>query len=135
MEWWNGKYNGENSGPLTSLPVDRLTATDCNADSSCQKDKYHWNVRGPTPGLGGADKWPLPKDGQHHPLISRFHPTSGLHDLHSVRVPSLQGVARLDFWVRDRDRDFVSLSLNIETRLRLFFQSLNVETRPRLFFF
>ena len=21
--------NGENSGPLTSLPVDRLTATDC----------------------------------------------------------------------------------------------------------
>ena len=23
--------NGENSGPLTSLPVDRLTATDCNA--------------------------------------------------------------------------------------------------------
>ena len=29
--------NGENSGPLTSLPVDRLTATDCNADHSCQK--------------------------------------------------------------------------------------------------
>ena len=28
--------NGENSGPLTSLPVDRLTATDCNADRSCQ---------------------------------------------------------------------------------------------------
>ena len=30
----NGKKkinNGENSGPLTSLPVDRLTATDCNA--------------------------------------------------------------------------------------------------------
>ena len=23
--------NGENSGPLTSLPVDRLMATDCNA--------------------------------------------------------------------------------------------------------
>ena len=23
--------NGENSGPLTSLPVDHLTATDCNA--------------------------------------------------------------------------------------------------------
>ena len=23
--------NGENSGPLTSLPVNRLTATDCNA--------------------------------------------------------------------------------------------------------
>ena len=23
--------NDENSGPLTSLPVDRLTATDCNA--------------------------------------------------------------------------------------------------------
>ena len=35
-EWKkNGKNgmenNGENSGPLTSLPVDRLTATDCNA--------------------------------------------------------------------------------------------------------
>ena len=88
---WNGgmENNGENSSPLTLLPVDRLTATNCNADRSCQKDKYHWNVRGPTPGLGGADKWPLPKDGQHHPLISRFHPTSGLHDLHSVRVPSL----------------------------------------------
>ena len=28
--------NGENSGPLSSLPVDRLTATDCNADRSCQ---------------------------------------------------------------------------------------------------
>ena len=28
--------NGENSGPLTSLPVDCLTATDCNADRSCQ---------------------------------------------------------------------------------------------------
>ena len=28
----NGRENnGENSGPLTSLPVDRLTATDCNA--------------------------------------------------------------------------------------------------------
>ena len=25
--------NGGNSGPLTSLPVDRLTATDCNADA------------------------------------------------------------------------------------------------------
>ena len=29
MEW--EKNNGENSGQLTSLPVDRLTATDCNA--------------------------------------------------------------------------------------------------------
>ena len=27
------KNNGENSGPLTSLPVDRPTATDCNADA------------------------------------------------------------------------------------------------------
>ena len=25
------------------------------------------------------------KDGHHHPLITRFHPTSGLHDPHSVR--------------------------------------------------
>ena len=31
--------NGENSGPLTPLPVDRLTATDCNADRSCQNGK------------------------------------------------------------------------------------------------
>ena len=28
---WKKKNNGENSGPLTSLQVDRLTATDCNA--------------------------------------------------------------------------------------------------------
>ena len=37
----NGKKKmenkGENRGPLTSLPVDRLTATDCKADSSYQK--------------------------------------------------------------------------------------------------
>ena len=32
MEKKNGmENNGENSGPLTSLQVDRLTATDCNA--------------------------------------------------------------------------------------------------------
>ena len=33
-EWkkkWKMENNGENSGPLTSLQVDRLTATDCNA--------------------------------------------------------------------------------------------------------
>ena len=29
--------NGENSGPLTSLPVDRLTPTDCNAARGSQK--------------------------------------------------------------------------------------------------
>ena len=29
--------NGENSGPLLSLPFDRLAATDCNANCSCQK--------------------------------------------------------------------------------------------------
>ena len=28
--------NGENSGPIVSLPVDRLTVTDCNADRLCQ---------------------------------------------------------------------------------------------------
>ena len=45
--------NGENSGPLTSLPVDRLTATDCNAaaranlyafndsNTSCLRDHFH----------------------------------------------------------------------------------------------
>ena len=38
---WNGmENNGENSGPLTSLPVDRLTATDCNGDRSCQKKNW-----------------------------------------------------------------------------------------------
>ena len=38
-EWKMEKMenNGENSGPLTLLPVNRLTATDCNADRSCQK--------------------------------------------------------------------------------------------------
>ena len=29
--------NGENSGPLTSLQVDRLTATDCNAGAHAKK--------------------------------------------------------------------------------------------------
>ena len=33
----NGKNNGENSGPLTSLQVDRLTATDCNAAARAKK--------------------------------------------------------------------------------------------------
>ena len=32
----NIENNGENSGPLSSLPVDPLTATDYNADRSCQ---------------------------------------------------------------------------------------------------
>ena len=36
MENRKKKNNGENSGPLTSLPVNRLTATDCNGDRSCQ---------------------------------------------------------------------------------------------------
>ena len=31
--------NGENSGPLTSLPVDRLMATDCNAAARAKKMK------------------------------------------------------------------------------------------------
>ena len=29
--------NDENSGPLTSLPVDRLKATDCNADARAKR--------------------------------------------------------------------------------------------------
>ena len=37
---WNGKKliknNGLNSGPLSSLPVGCITATDCFADRSCQ---------------------------------------------------------------------------------------------------
>ena len=38
-KWWNGmeENDGENSDPLTSLPVDRLMATNCNADRTCQK--------------------------------------------------------------------------------------------------
>ena len=38
---WNGKWNGnngENSGPLKSLPVDRLTATDCNTAARANLD-------------------------------------------------------------------------------------------------
>ena len=31
LKEWRMENNGEKSGPLTSLPVDRLTATDCNA--------------------------------------------------------------------------------------------------------
>ena len=31
MEWNGMENNDEHSGPLTLLPVDRLTATDCNA--------------------------------------------------------------------------------------------------------
>ena len=38
MEWKKKmENNGENSGPLTSLPVVRLTATDCNAASRANK--------------------------------------------------------------------------------------------------
>ena len=49
--------------------------------------QYHYHYRykshystclGPTTGLGAAD-------GHHHPLIARFHPTSGPHDPHSLR--------------------------------------------------
>ena len=40
---WNGKKmenNGENSGPLTSLPVNRLTATDCNAAARAKMSQF-----------------------------------------------------------------------------------------------
>ena len=37
MEKMEKKNNGENSGPLTSLQVDRLTATDCNAAARAKK--------------------------------------------------------------------------------------------------
>ena len=33
--------NGEKSGPLTSLPVDRLTATNCNAAARAQLKYRH----------------------------------------------------------------------------------------------
>ena len=40
---WNGgmEKNCENSGPLTSLPVDRLTAADCNSPAK----KIGWKKR------------------------------------------------------------------------------------------
>ena len=41
---WKMENNGENSGPLTSLPVDRLTATDCNADRLCQFTNIHVGI-------------------------------------------------------------------------------------------
>ena len=47
----------------------------------------------------------------------------------------MQGVARLDFWVRDRDRDFVSLSLNGETRPRLFSSESQYRDETETFFF
>ena len=40
---WKMENNGENSGPLTSLPVDRLMATDCNAAA---RAKSLWTVGG-----------------------------------------------------------------------------------------
>ena len=46
------KNNGENSGPLTSLQVDRLTATDCNAAARAKRynmiinNKYILNFKG-----------------------------------------------------------------------------------------
>ena len=42
MEWkkWKMENNGENSGPLTSLPVDHLTATDCNAAALAKRLVY-----------------------------------------------------------------------------------------------
>ena len=36
------KNNGENSGPLTWLQVDRLTATDCNAAARAKKCNLHF---------------------------------------------------------------------------------------------
>ena len=38
-----------------------------------------------------------------------------------VDIKSKQRIARPDFWVQDRDRDFISRSLNDETRPRPFF--------------
>ena len=50
-EWKkNGKWkknNGENSGPLTSLQVDRLTATDCNAAARAKKKEKNGENSGP----------------------------------------------------------------------------------------
>ena len=57
-------------------------------------------------GLGASDKWMMvtilrwwPKNGHHHQLITRFHPTSSPHDPHSVRwsVP-LYHSAPLHHW-------------------------------------
>ena len=77
---------------LTILPP-LLTLSVQIKNGKCEKkDKFHWTVRGPTHGLGAADKGMMvtilglwPKDGHHHPLITRFHPTSSQHDPHSLR--------------------------------------------------
>ena len=49
-KWWRMESNnGKNSGPLTLLPVDRPTATECNADCSCKKKKISWPSNLPEP--------------------------------------------------------------------------------------
>ena len=35
--------------------------------------------------IGGFNKYTCGKDSHHHPLITRFHPSSGQHDPYSVR--------------------------------------------------
>ena len=55
MEKWKMEKinNGENSGPLTSLPVDRLTATDCNAAARAKKKEKNGENSGP------LTSWPV----------------------------------------------------------------------------
>ena len=52
-----------------------------------------------------------------------------------LKVCVRQNIAWPEFWVQDRDWDFISGSLIDETGSRLFFLlSLNIEMRPRHFF-
>ena len=50
MEWKKKmekmENNGENSGPLTSLQVDRLTATDCNAAARANFKSQNLDILG-----------------------------------------------------------------------------------------
>ena len=62
------------------------------------------------------------------PCKMNYFPAGGI-------PPPTQGVARLDFWVRDRDWDFVSLSLNGETRPRLFSSESQYRDETETFFF
>ena len=65
MENGGGENNWENSGPLTSLTVDRLMATDCNTDRSCQfKISDRGNIPSISSYLGQEDGEKRPRQRQ-----------------------------------------------------------------------
>ena len=59
--------NGKNTGPLTSLPVDCLTATDYNADLSCMIFEYKLGLFAQPKGGRGPEVFLVP-----NPLNSFF---------------------------------------------------------------